>query len=86
MHGDIGDAFTNKKYIFRVRTQKDGDKIVSALYGRINQGLQLAPNSPKTCGISIYYYLNPTPLDRDLEYSGESLFKNLPNDQHPNAP
>jgi hypothetical protein len=36
---------------------KQGDQIVSALYGKINEGFRLAPNSPKTCGISISYYL-----------------------------
>jgi hypothetical protein len=86
MHGDRGDAVTNKKYFFRVRTEKQGDQIVSALYGKINEGFRLAPNSPKTCGISISYYLNPTSLDRNLEFSGDSLFKNLPQSETTHVP
>ncbi len=86
MHGDAGNAIANKKYFFRVRTEKQGDQIISALYGKINAGIELHPSSSKTCGISIFYYLNPTSLDRNMEYSGSNLFKNLPQSENTHQP
>jgi hypothetical protein len=80
MHGDLGDNFYNKKYFFRVRTEKQGDQIVSALYGKINAGISLAPNAPQTCGISIFYYLNPTPNDRNLEWDPTKNLAPTPKD------
>lgn len=72
-------------YFFRVRTVEQNGKIVSALYGKINAGLGLSPGHSKTCKIQLYYYLNPTPNDRNMEYGG-TLFKNLSEFDVPRAP
>jgi len=64
-------------YFFRVRTVKQGSQITSALYGKITGGIGVGPNEGKNGYISFTYYLNPTSLDRNLEFSGNTLFKNL---------
>ena len=57
-----------QNYFFRVRTVERAGRIVSALYGKIKGGLQLAPSNSKTSKIKLTYYLNPTSLDRNLEW------------------
>ena len=61
-------ANENQAYFFRVRSIEQNGRIVSALYGKIKGGLQLAPSNSSTCKINLTYYLNPTPLDRNLEW------------------
>ena len=87
MSGDTGAAFLQKKYFFRVRTVKRGGQIVSALYGRINEGIYLHPGSSPTCGIHLNYYLNPTSLDRGMEFDPQKdLFTGLSFDEKPREP
>jgi hypothetical protein len=64
-------------HFFRVRTVKEGNEIVSALYGKMKGGIGVGPGDGKNATIDFTYYLNPTPNDRNLEFSGNSLFKNL---------
>jgi len=74
-------------YFLRVRTEEKSGQIVSALYGKIIGGIGAgAGDKDHNGGVGFTYCLNQTPLDRNLEYSGESLFKNLSNEDYPNAP
>jgi hypothetical protein len=87
MHGERGDTITNKKYFFRVRTQKNGEQITSALYGKLNAGIELHPASSNTCGITFFYYLNPTSLDRNMEFDPKKdLFPGPVKDQRLREP
>jgi hypothetical protein len=62
----------DRNFAFRIRTKKDADgKIVSAYYGKIYGDIEI--KKPYTVEISVaapsfMYYLNPTPLDRNLEW------------------
>jgi hypothetical protein len=78
----------HQAYFFRARTQKEGDKIISALYGKIVGGLGIGPNKDGTSGqVGFTYYLNPNPNDRNMEYDpNQDLFKNLDYMETPRAP
>jgi hypothetical protein len=77
----------NKTYFFRVRTVKQGDQIVSALYGKINSGINLEPRGAKICDFGFIYYLNPKSNDRNLEWDPtKNLFTSLPRIQQPREP
>lgn len=69
-----------QNYFFRVRTVERDGHIVSALYGKIRGGLQLAPSNSKTSKIKLTYYLNPTPLDRNLEWDTQHNLLSGPSD------
>ena len=62
----------DRNFAFRIRTKKDKNgKIVSAYYGKIYGDIEI--KKPYTVEISVaapsfMYYLNPTPLDRNLEW------------------
>jgi hypothetical protein len=85
--GYKGTASEKQAYFFRVRTVERDGKIVSALYGKIGGGLQLAPSNSKTCELYLAYYLNPTPLDRNIEFDlKKNLFKNLKDEEQPREP
>jgi len=76
-----------QKFIFRVRTVEKDEKIVSALYGKLSEGFQLAPSNSKTCMIKLCYYLNPTPLDRNMEFDlKRNLLKNVGQFEEPRRP
>lgn len=76
-----------QKFFFRVRTKEKDGKIVSALYGKLAEGFQLAPIDAKTCNVRLTYYLNPTPLDRNLEFDlQKNLLKDLNDEEAPRAP
>lgn len=56
----------DRNYFFRVRTQKDEEgNIVSALYGKIYGNIGFAFGKRKA--VTMLYYLNPDPNDRNLE-------------------
>jgi hypothetical protein len=68
----------NQNYFLRVRTVKKDGLIISALYGKIRGGLGLDPRGSKLCGFGFTYYLNPTPLDRNIEWDPkQNIFTNL---------
>lgn len=74
-------------YWFRVRTVEKNGHIVSALYGKIRGGLALAPHGQTTCSVHLRYYLNPTPLDRNLEWDPKrDLLPGLRYDERPREP
>jgi len=84
---DINTANENQAYFFRVRTVKQGDKIVSALYGKIKGGVRAGGDASGHGFAEFLYYLNPTPLDRNMEFDlKKDLFKNLSNDAQPRDP
>ncbi len=82
----INTAKEDQAYFFRVRTLKQGGKILSALYGKILGGISVGYGSANYGFIQFTYYLNPAPLDRNLEFSGNSLFTNLDSDEIFHAP
>ena len=58
----------SKDYFFRVRTKKDDSgRIVSALYGKIQNSLH-AEVVISGSWLRLTYYLNPTPNDRNMEF------------------
>lgn len=79
-------AATN--YFFRVRTQYDSDKqIKSALYGKLLGPIQVNMQHTKTARLGFTYYLNPTSLDRNMEFDPKrNLSKNLSSMEQVNAP
>ena len=83
--GFHGNVPQDQVYFFRVRTVEQNGIVTSALYGKINSGLCITPQHAKNCYVGLYYYLNPTPNDRNIEY-GSTLFKNLEFLETPRAP
>lgn len=88
----IGSAYhstatDNQAYFFRVRTVKKGDRIISALYGKIRGGIQLEARETKTVDVAFTYYLNPTSLDRNLEWdTTKNLIPGLKPQETPREP
>jgi hypothetical protein len=70
-------AEEGKAYYFRVRSEEQDGRIVSALYGKISSGFGLGPVDNTHGSMGFTYGLNPNPNDRNMEM-GENLFKNLP--------
>jgi hypothetical protein len=74
-------------YFLRVRTLEENGRIISANYGKITGDIAIDPRDAKTCTISFTYYLNPTPLDRNLEWdTTKNLFRSLKQEETPNEP
>lgn len=85
--GFTQSATDEQAYFFRVRTVERNGRIVSALYGKIRGGLQLAPSNSKTSKVKITYYLNPTSLDRNLEWdTTKNLIPGLKYEETPREP
>jgi hypothetical protein len=63
----------DRNFAFRIRTKRDKDgRIVSAYYGKIYGDIEIKKSSyglkvPVATPVFLYY-LNPTPLDRNLEW------------------
>lgn len=56
-------------FFFRIRTVLDAQgKVLSANYGKIYGPVSSRTFEGGKCRIRLTYYLNPTPLDRNLEY------------------
>ena len=61
----------DRNFAFRIRTKKDKNgKIVSAYYGKIDGDIDFKKFTSKVpvAAPSFMYYLNPKPLDRNLEW------------------
>ena len=73
-----GTFDTEHCYCFRIRTRRDdAGKIVSANYGKIYGDIKMVPMSDKgsqPVSVEMLYYLNTTPLDRNLEYGRVNLY------------
>ena len=61
-----------RDFCFRIRTRKnDNGEIVEAFYGKIYGDISFAPAFDpleNIASVCMLYYLNPTPLDRNLEW------------------
>jgi hypothetical protein len=85
--GYIDTASDDQAYFFRVRTVEQDGKIVSAFYGEIKGPLRIDARENKTCSMQFTYYLNPTSLDRNMEFDPkQNLFTNLPPSEQPRIP
>ena len=80
-------ASEEQAYYFRVRTKEKDGHMVSAFYGKVRGGLQLAPSNSKTCKVKLTYYFNPNLLDRNLECDTKhNLLEGLNYEQTPREP
>ena len=72
-------------FFFRVRTVEQNGRIVSGNYGKISGGLRLdGINAKKTCIVLFTYYLNPTSLDRNIEWDPKrNMFQGLSSEENP---
>ena len=66
----VGSYDENRCFCFRIRTRRDDrGRIVGAYYGKIyGDILMYTGYNFIVCGVKFLYYLNPTPLDRNLEW------------------
>ncbi len=68
------DESESQNYFFRIRTQMQDGKILSALYGKISGNIEFWENGE----IRFAYYLNPEPLSRNMEFDlNRNLFRGL---------
>ena len=86
--GEYGMKSDAKNLWFRVRTVLDErGQVVSALYGKIYDGIEYFPVESKTAKLRFTYYLNPTPNDRGMEFDPKrNLFPHLKDLEKPTAP
>jgi hypothetical protein len=85
--GTTQSASEEQAYFFRVRTEEKDGRMVSAFYGKVSGGLQLAPSNSKTCKVKLIYYISPNPLDRNLEWDTKhNLLEGLNYEQTPREP
>lgn len=78
----------NRCFAFRIRTERDeSGKITRAYYGKIYGDISFlyeyrpGGKSIPVSAVNMRYYLNPTPLDRNLEWNMHNLCK-TPGDLH----
>jgi hypothetical protein len=66
---DYFSLYRNENYFIRVRTTLDKDgKVTSALYGKIDRAIRCGVVNSNTGILFFDYYLNPTPLDVNMEH------------------
>ena len=63
------DYDEHRCYFFRMRTAMDGDRVVSALYGKTSGDFHMDYSGV----VEWTYYVNPTPNERNLEWNGKNL-------------
>jgi hypothetical protein len=74
-------------FFFRVRTIAQNGRIIAANYGKISGGLRLDGMNSKTCTVLFTYYLNPTSLDRNMEWDPKrNLLTGLSWEENPREP
>jgi len=74
-------------FFFRVRTIAQNGRIIAANYGKISGGLRLDGMNSKTCTVLFTYYLNPTSLDRNMEWDPKrNLITGLSWEENPREP
>ena len=66
----FNDYDSNRCYTFRIRSRRDDKgKLVEAYYGKIYGDFEFEGDDKKgLIGVKFLYYLNPTSLDRNLEW------------------
>lgn len=90
--GSYGRMETNSatatNYFFQVRSEYDSNRqLKSAHYGKLLGPIQVNMLDTKTAKLSFVYYLNPTPLDRNMEFDRKrNLFNNLTSMERVQAP
>jgi hypothetical protein len=86
--GEYGTKGDDKNYWIRVRTVLDErGQVVTALYGKIYDGIEYFPVESKTAKLRFTYYVNPTPNDRGMEFDPKrNLFIGLTDLEKPTAP
>ena len=82
-------------YFFRTRVRKEGERIVSAQYGKLLKDFKFSPrrfenkNNIEKSFATLYlpYYFNPTPNDRNLEFDPKgNLLTDLEYEERANEP
>ena len=76
----MGDDLPPRIYGFRIRTQRDAEgKIIGGFYGKFYGDFEeqnyVSRHDDPLVALKFLYYLNPNPLDRNLEYDGTNLNK-----------
>jgi hypothetical protein len=71
----ISDFSDDNNYIFRVRSEEKDGALWRAIYGKIQGDIEFYPKRQGAL-LLFKYFLNPD-YTRNLEWSGENLFKNL---------
>jgi hypothetical protein len=72
------DCTDDDNYFFRIRSEVLNEKLVRAMYGKIQGGICPEPRNSKSAQILFTYFFNPD-YTRNLEYRpGGNLFENLP--------
>lgn len=72
-------------YLFRIRSELHGEKIIKAMYGKIRGPIEIEPRREPT-EVYLTYYLNPD-YTRNLEFDPKrNLFGNLPEREQVNEP
>lgn len=86
--GEYGTKGDHNNYWIRVRTVLDErGQVVTALYGKIYDGIEYFPVRSKTAKLRFTYYLNPIQNDRGMEFDPKhNLFSNLKDLEKPTAP
>jgi hypothetical protein len=77
--GAKNSSNNNRHYIFRIRSEQEGEKLKRAMYGKIISDIDvLSVRGSKLPAIFFKYYLNPD-YTRNLEFDQKrNLFGNLP--------
>lgn len=82
-----GNFSDESAFFYRVRTQQHNGQIVSALYGKIKGGIRIEGRETGTCAVGFTYYLNPRPLDRNMEWdTTRNLLIGLSHQETPRLP
>ena len=67
----------NEPLYLRIRSIVKDDEVTSAQYCKVWTGVDLYGAFIKTPGVKFSYHCNPIANDRNVEFSGKSLFENL---------
>ena len=78
----VRHEYDKRHFGFRIRTRRDAEgRLVGGFYGKINDGITFCVGSDPNGGTReelltvprIRYYLNPAPLDRNLEWDRKTI-------------
>ncbi len=87
VNGYKSTSSAQQNFFFRVRTAYLNGKLVGGLYGKISGGIIADVRNSDTAVLSFTYYLNPTSLDRNLEWDKtKNLISGLRDEENPRAP
>ena len=89
VNGDVSrNSASATNFFLRVRTELNEHKRVKrAFYGKLVGPIIVDVHDTKTAMLRFTYYLNPTSLDRNMEFDPkQNLFKNLSSMEQVNEP